>query len=245
MCGRYAATLPPEMMAELFKLLNTIDMPPRFNIVPTQRVLGIVATPKGRVANLFRWGLVPFWVKDPREMPLMFNARSETMADKPAFRDALRHKRCVIPADGYYEWYTAPDGTKTPYFVTMADGSPMLFAGLYATWSGPGGEEIDSTAIVTVPASEDMAVIHPRTPAVLLGEQVDLWLDTRHVDARQAAKLTLPLPPGTTRYHRVSNRVGSADNDDPSLIVEVTGDEQRAEPKPKKVGGGGGQLDLF
>jgi len=244
MCGRYAATLPPEMMQELFQLLNLIDVPPRFNIAPTQPIVAIHETPEGRVAGLFRWGLVPSWVEDPKGFPLLFNARSESMADKPAFRDALKLQRCIMPATGYYEWHTAADNTKTPYFVTMADGSPMVFAGLYACWVGPGGEVVDSAAIVTVPASDDMAAMHPRMPAVLRGDAIDRWLATDRVDARVALQLMLPLPPGAARFYRVSERVGSADNDDPSLLDEVTGPVSSA-PRPGRRAVNDGQLDLF
>ena len=120
MCGRYASTLPPEMMEELFKLLNSIDLVPRYNIAPTQPVAAIWEAHGRREAHFARWGLVPGWVKDPREFPLLINARVETMAEKPAFRDALKHGRCIIPASGYYEWHTNPDKTKQPYYITMA-----------------------------------------------------------------------------------------------------------------------------
>ena len=133
MCGRYASTLPPEMMQELFKLLNQIDLVPRYNIAPTQPVAAILEQHGRREAHFARWGLVPGWVKDPREFPLLINARVETMADKPAFRDALKHGRCIIPASGYYEWQTKPDITKQPYYITYADDRPMALAGLHAS----------------------------------------------------------------------------------------------------------------
>ena len=137
MCGRYAATLPPEMMVELFRLLNKIDFPPRYNITPTQPIAAIWQQEGQRTVQLVRWGLIPGWVKDPRTFPLVFNARSEGMIEKPAFRDAIKHKRCVIPANGYFEWMKDENGKRRPYYITLANGEPMAFAGLYSNWMGP------------------------------------------------------------------------------------------------------------
>lgn len=248
MCGRYAATLPPEMMAQLFHLLNTLPMLPRYNIAPTQPVAAIWEEGGRREGHFARWGLVPRWVKDPREFPLLINARAESMREKPAFRDALKHGRCVVPASGYYEWHTGPDKKKRPYYITRADGEPMALAGLYATWSGPEGEEVDSVATITVPANRQLSVVHDRMPAILMGDQqVDDWLNVREVRADEAAQMALPLEDGILKFHPVSTRVNSARDDDPGLIVEVT--EEKPEPVVVKVkkaaGGGGGQMDLF
>lgn len=241
MCGRYAATLPPEQMAELFKLLNQIDMVPRYNIAPTQPVAAIWEETGRREGHFARWGLVPRWVKDPREFPLMINARAETMAEKPAFRDALKHGRCIIPASGYYEWHTGPDKKKQPYYITLDDDQPMALAGLYATWVGPEGEEIDTVATITVPANPQLSVVHDRMPAILRGDEIDAWLDVRGVPAKDAYQLALPLPDGVVKFHPVSTRVNSARDDDPGLILEVT--PEKPEPVRKKAAGG--QLDLF
>ena len=241
MCGRYAATLPPEQMAELFKLLNQIEMVPRYNIAPTQPVAAIWEETGRREGHFARWGLVPRWVKDPREFPLMINARAETMAEKPAFRDALKHGRCIIPASGYYEWHTGPDKKKQPYYITLEDDQPMALAGLYATWVGPEGEEIDTVATITVPANPQLSVVHDRMPAILRGDEIDAWLDVRGVPAKDAYQLALPLPDGVVKFHPVSTRVNSARDDDPGLILEVT--PEKPEPVRKKVAGG--QLDLF
>lgn len=243
MCGRYAATLPPEQMAELFKLLNTIDLVPRYNIAPTQPVAAIWEVSGERRGHFARWGLVPRWVKDPREFPLIINARVESMADKPAFRDSLKHGRCLLPASGYYEWHTGPDKKKQPYYITLENDQPMALAGLYSTWVGPEGEEVDTVATVTVPANPDLAGIHDRMPAILLGDQIDQWLDVRTVLAKQAHQLALPLPTGAVKFHPVSTRVNSARIDDPALIEPVT--LEKPEQAPRKKLAGGGQLDLF
>lgn len=246
MCGRYASTLPPEMMVELFKLLKSVDIVPRFNIAPTQPIVAIWEAQGQRAAHFARWGLVPGWVKDPREFPLLVNARAESMEQKPAFRDTLKHGRCIVPASGYYEWHTGPDKKKQPYYITRADGKPLALAGLYATWSGPNGEEVDSVATITVPTNEQLSVIHHRMPAILLDEQSqDDWLNIREVRAREAAQMALPLEDGVLKFHPVSTRVNSARDDDPGLIEPVTLEkEEPVKAKPRKEVGGG-QLDLF
>ena len=241
MCGRYASTLPPEMMMELFKLLNSIDIVPLYNIAPTQPVAAIWEAHGRREAHFARWGLVPGWVKDPREFPLLVNARAETMEGKPAFRDALKHGRCIIPASGYYEWHTNPDKTKQPYYITMEDDRPMALAGLYSSWMGPNGEEIDSVATITVATNSQLAPIHDRMPAILEGDAIDRWLDVHDVRAAEAVQLALPLPDGALKFHPVSTRVNSARDDDPGLIEPVT--VTRPEPPIKKAAGG--QMSLF
>lgn len=238
MCGRYALTLKQGKMAELYKLLDTVAVVPRYNIAPTQPVVAIWEGEARRAAHFARWGLVPGWVKDPRDFPLLINARAESMAEKPAFRDALKHGRCIVPASGYYEWHAGADGKKRPYYITRADGQPMALAGLRAVWTGPEGEEIDSLATVTVPANAQLAAIHHRMAAILLDEAAqDAWLDVRGVRAQEAAQLALPLPEGALKFHPVSSRVNSAREDDPGLIAEV------AAQKPEEDRGG--QMSLF
>lgn len=246
MCGRYASTLPPEMMQELFKLLNQIDMVPRYNIAPTQPIAAIWEQHGRREAHFARWGLVPGWVKDPREFPLLINARVETMAEKPAFRDALKHGRCIIPASGYYEWHTNPDKTKQPYYITLADDRPMALAGLYASWMGPNGKEIDSVATITVPTNNQLSHIHDRMPAILDEAAINDWLNVRDVRAAEAYQLALPLPDGVLKFHPVSTRVNSARDDDPGLIEPVTLQPPQPPSAKKRVASSGGaQMDLF
>lgn len=247
MCGRYAATLPPQMMIDMFKVMNSIDFPTRYNIAPTQPIVAVLEEHGRRIAKLVRWGFVPNWVKDPRDFPLLINARAETMAEKPAFRDALKHQRCILPASGYYEWHTGPDKKKQAYYITLADGAPMALAGLYSTWMGPEGEEIDTAATLTVAANPDLSVIHDRMPVILGRAAIDDWLNVREVRAPEAARLALPLPKGAVKFHPVSIRIGSARPDDPGLIEPVTLEKPELPApteKPKKRAGVG-QLDLF
>src|ERR1700741_542483 len=126
MCGRYAATLPPEMLAELFNLLKQIDAPPpRFNIRPTDPILAIREKDGQRDTKILRWGLIPSWVKDLKDFPLLINARADRVVDKPAFRNSMKFYRCIMPADGYFEWMVGPDGKKHPYYITLTDNAPM------------------------------------------------------------------------------------------------------------------------
>ena len=251
MCGRYAATLPPDMMAELFKLLNRIDYPPRYNVAPTQPIPVIWEQEARRTVQLVRWGFVPGWVKDPREFPMIINARAESLAEKPSFRDAIKRTRCVIPASGYYEWMKGPDGKKRPYYITLDDDEVMAFAGLYSTWSGPQGEEVDTAAIVTVEPNLEISSIYDRMPAILRGAQaIDDWLNTRDVTARDAMQLASPPPPGAMKYHPVGKAIGSALSEGPDLIRPLSAEEMAAEAaespvRRKKAVGDMGQGELF
>lgn len=236
MCGRYAFTLPHEAMIRLFRVPWFAPYPPRYNIAPTQPILAVRASPNGREAFLVRWGLVPNWVKDPRDFPLVINARAETLLEKPAFRGAIRHHRCLIPASGYYEWQKTSSG-KVPHYITRADGEPMALAGLYETWEGPDGNIIDTAAIVTVAASPDMAHLHDRTPAMLEPDLWDAWLDTSSGLPNIAMPLLHTLPDGVLTAHPVSTRVNAVTNDDPGLIEPASAQK----PAPSKKA----QMDLF
>jgi len=246
MCGRYAFLLPPEAMAQLFKILNEVGMyPPRYNIAPTQPVITILERQGRRTAELFRWGFVPGWVKDPKEWPLLINARADSMADKPSFRDALRNTRCIIPATGYYEWKKGPDGERRPFYITSSETETMAFAGLYSTWSGPNGEEVDTVCIVTTDPNPEISEVYDRMPVILRGQEaIDDWLNTREVEPRDVLPLMLPAPPGTMRFHPVAKTIGRADAEGPELIAPFEGEWESSKPK-KKASGGSRQLDLF
>ncbi len=245
MCGRYAYLLPPEAMIALFRVLNDAVYPPRYNITPTQPIIAVMEREGRRTAELFRWGFVPAWVKDPRDFPLLINARAETMADKPSFRDALRNSRCVVTASGYYEWMKGADGKRQPYYITSTETETMAFAGLYSTWAGPNGEEVDTVCIVTVDPNLEISGVYDRMPAILRGAAaIDAWLNTREVDVAEAMGLAISPPHGTMKYHPVGKAIGKATSEGPELILPA---DPSAEPEaaPRRKKAASGQLDLF
>ena len=170
MCGRFVITSPPAALRQIFGYLEQPNFPPRHNIAPTQPVPVVIVENGVRHFRLMRWGLLPAWVKDPRKFSLLINARSETVAEKPAFKNAIRRRRCLIPADGYYEWQGSAK-PKRPYFIHRRDGQPIGLAGLAETWVGPNGEELDTVAIVTAAASADLSVLHHRVPVTIHPER--------------------------------------------------------------------------
>jgi putative SOS response-associated peptidase YedK len=181
-----------------------------------------------------RWGLLPAWVKDPRTFTLLINARSETLLEKPAFKNAFKRCRCLIPADGYYEWHTS-DNRKRPYFIHRRDGAPMGFAGLAETWMGPNGEELDTVAIVTTAASADLAVLHHRVPVTIARGDFERWLDCRGDDAEAATGLLTAPEEGEFVWHEVSIRVNHVANDDDQLVLPITAEQIAAEaPAPAR-----------
>ena len=184
-----------------------------------------------------RWGLWPAWVKDPRKFTLLINARAETVMEKPAFKNAIRRRRCLIPADGYYEWQTI-DGGKRPHFIHRPDNSPIAFAGVAETWIGPNGEEVDTVAIVTAPASSDLALLHPRVPVTINPGDFEFWLDCRFDEADTVTPLMKGQGPSEFAWHEISKRVNHVANDDAQLILSITEEQRAAERiKPAKKSG--------
>ncbi|GEP02110.1 SOS response-associated peptidase [Methylobacterium oxalidis] len=234
MCGRFFISQAPEIFREFYGYPERPNFPARYNVAPTQPVAIVHAEGGERHFRLVRWGFWPGWLKDPKGFPLVINARVETITEKPIFRGALRHRRCVFLADGFYEWRREGSGraaVKTPYMIRRADGAPMALAGLWETWAGADGSEIDTAAIVTTGANGTMAAVHDRMPAILAPETIEPWLDTRGVDPGPAAALCRPCPDAWLRLDPVSARVNDARHDDPSLI-EPVGRPQPAAPKP-------------
>src|SRR5256886_14306783 len=224
MCGRFVITSPPAAIRQVFGYAEQPNFPPRFNIAPTQPVPVVILDHGARHFRLMRWGLVPAWVKAPRKFTLLINARSEGVEAKPAFKNAIRRRRCLIPADGYYEWHVSAD-RKRPYFIYRADRKPFGFAGLAETWIGPNGEEVDTVAIVTAPASADLAVLHHRVPVTIAPAEFERWLDCRAHDVDEVmALLTGPFE-GEFVWHEVSTRVNNAVNDDAQLLLPITAED--------------------
>lgn len=221
MCGRYAITSAPEAIRALFGYPDHPNFPARYNVAPTQPVPIVRLVEGARRFALVRWGLIPSWVKDPREFSLVINARGESVNDKPAFRAAMRYRRCLFPADGFYEWQRQGDA-KRPFYIRLKSRGPMAFAGLWETWTGPNGEEMETAAIVTTVANRDLSPLHERMPVVLPTEAFDFWLDTGRVDAEMAAALIAPAKDGLLEFHEVSPAVNRVANDAPDLIEPYT-----------------------
>jgi len=229
MCGRYTITSAPEAIRALFRYEERPNFPPRYNIAPTQPI-AIVRLHEGkRQFALMRWGLLPSWVKDPKAFTLLINARAESVCDKPAFRAAMKRRRCLIPADGFFEWKPVGD-RKQPYYIKAKSGEPLAFAGLWETWTGPNGEELDTATIVTTEANRSLRHIHDRMPVIVPPEAFDLWLDSSTVDARTAEAVLRPAPDSLLEAYPVSTAVNRTANDNARLIEPFAGGAPEASP---------------
>jgi putative SOS response-associated peptidase YedK len=221
MCGRYAITLPPEAMVQLFDLKGEIPpFQPSWNVCPTQPipVIFMDAAPK-RTATFMRWGFHPAWMKEPPGAKSMINARAETAAEKPFFRNAYKRRRAIIPMDGYYEW-RREGAAKTPFYIHAADGAPLAAAGLWETWSNADGSELDGACILTTGANKALAAIHDRMPVFLPKDSWDLWLDP-HADLEPISWMLQAAPDDFLVAHQVSVNVNSPRHNGPSLIEAV------------------------
>ncbi|MCG6951054.1 MAG: SOS response-associated peptidase [Betaproteobacteria bacterium] len=216
MCGRYALHSRPEVIALAFGLSEIpASVVPRFNIAPAADVLVVRAGPDGtRVPATLRWGLLPHWAKDPKLAAKLNNARGETVAQKPSFRDAYRRRRCLVPANGFYEWQRV-DARKQPYYVHPARGELFAFAGLWERWEGGGGP-LETCAIVTTDANAPMQVVHDRMPVIVGVQDYARWLDCS--PGADVADLLVPCPSDAIRMYPVSTAVNRASNDLPELI---------------------------
>lgn len=230
MCGRYALAVQPEDVEAEFSMIRIEWFPPRYNIAPTQPILVVRAERGERRPALVRWGLIPSWTKDLAAMPLLFNARSESAAEKPAFRGAYRHRRCLIPATGFYEWQKGPDGKKQPFYLQPASGGVIAFAGLWDEWADDKGNVIDTATILTTAANRELAPIHERMPVVVPREQYDLWLGLDADRGANAGQVLLPPPDGTFDAIPIGPGVNNFRNDDPAILARV---EPLAEAPPK------------
>jgi len=233
MCGRYTLTSSPEVLRALFRYVEQPNFPPRYNVAPTQPIPIVRLVDGKRQFALVRWGLLPSWVKDPKTFTLLINARGESAAEKPAFRAAMKRRRCLIPADGFYEWQAVGD-RKRPFYVRAKSGAPLAFAGLWETWTGPNGEELETAAIVTTAANRTLKPIHDRMPVIVPPDGFDLWLDGATVDATTAAALIAPAPEGLLEAYEISTAVNRTANDNPKLLEPVGPNQPAPEPAAPK-----------
>ncbi len=219
MCGRFVITLPDAAMAQLFDAIPGNDLPQgeRYNVCPTQSVVAVVSDQGARRLRAMRWGLLPAWYKTPADGPLLINARAETVADKPAFRGAVRERRCLIPASGFYEWTEGAGGARLPWYIARADGQPMAFAGLWQDWA-QGDQTLTTCAIVSCAAGPQMATIHHREPVTVDRRDWPLWLGEA---GRGAALLMQPQPAGIFAMHRVDAQVNSNRASGANLIAAI------------------------
>ncbi|MGB5335398.1 MAG: SOS response-associated peptidase [Woeseiaceae bacterium] len=218
MCGRFAFYSPAEAAAALFGVSTTIQLKPRYNIAPTQDIAAIREAGSERELVMLRWGLVPFWAKDPSIGNRMINARAETVAEKPSYRAAFRHRRCVVLADGFYEWRRENDA-KTPYYISLASGEPLGLAGLWENWTDKEtGESLQTTTLITTEANEFMQPLHHRMPVILRSDTASDWL-------AGSADVLQQLPERTPELTAwpVDRRVNNARNEGAELI-DVAGD---------------------
>jgi putative SOS response-associated peptidase YedK len=236
MCGRYAVTSAPEAIRTLFGYAEQPDFPPRYNVAPTQPIAIVRMVDGRRQFALVRWGLLPSWVQDPKNFSLLINARGESVMDKPAFKAAMKYRRCLVPANGFYDW-KASATRRQPYCVRAKSRQPLAFAGLWETWTGPNGEELETAAIVTTRANRALADIHDRMPVIVPPDAFDLWLNCNAVDAETAGTLIAPAPEDLLEAYEVSSAVNRTANDHAQLVEPNSATE--SEPVPKRAAAAG------
>ncbi len=261
MCGRFSLTATPEEVEALFGLAGLEAFPPRYNIAPTQPILIVTAGPArepgsnlpDRMGMLARWGFLPSWVKDPAQFPLLINARSETAAEKNSFRNAMRHRRILIPASGFYEWKREGGKTGQPYWIRPAGGGIVAFGGLMETWEGRDDSQLDTACVLTTGANAQISAIHDRMPVVIRREDFARWLDCRTQEPRHVADLLQPVEPGFFEAIPVSPKVNKVANAGPDVQErvdaaagpEVAAKPAKAKPAAKPGKKPGGQMTLF
>ncbi|MDG2308805.1 MAG: SOS response-associated peptidase [Candidatus Binatia bacterium] len=220
MCGRFTLTSPAQVIAEIFGVDPPDGFEARYNICPSQAVVAIRQTTDEaqRAMAFLHWGLVPHWMKQPPKDARMINARSETAAEKPAFRDSFKSKRCLIPADGFFEWRKESDG-KQPYLIRLKSEEPFAIAGLWAAWRSDDGPRLESCALLTTSPNELMEPIHDRMPVILPRDSWELWLDPTITDAAKLKPLLKPADADVMEAFPVSKHVNSPRNDDAKCLV--------------------------
>lgn len=222
MCGRFTLLAPGEAVADLFDLAETPHLAPRYNIAPTQPVAAIRynSDKNKRELTHFHWGLIPRWAKDPAIGSRMINARSETAAEKPSFRAAFKYRRCLVPTDGFYEWWKV-DGGKQPVRIHMKDEQPFAIAGLWEHWQSPDGSEIESVTLLTTDPNDLLKPIHNRMPVILAQKDYQRWLDPGAQHPGEVQPLMRPFPSDNMTFYPVSTHVNNPRNEDPTCILPL------------------------
>jgi putative SOS response-associated peptidase YedK len=220
MCGRYTLRSPGPLIARIFGLAADPGLAPRYNIAPSQAVAVVRQADGERRLDMLRWGLVPSWARDPSMGNRMINARGETVHDKPAFRTAFRRRRCLVPADGFYEWQQQDHG-KQPFYIRMREERPFAIAGLWEHWTGPDGEPLETCTLITTAPNELLAPIHDRMPVILPPAAWTTWLDPDNQDTELLRALLLPYPANDMTAYPVGRRVNNPRSDDPECIAAV------------------------
>ncbi len=225
MCGRYILIAPGKLIAETFQLPVEPELEPRYNIAPSQDVHAVLRRPgvANRELSLLRWGLVPFWAEDTKIGHKMINARAESAAEKPAFRAAYKYRRCLLPADGFYEW-KREGKKKLPFLVRLRSQEPFGLAGLWEHWEGAHGEVVESCTILTTTPNDAVAAIHDRMPVILRPKYYEEWLDPTNHQTRKLTDFLQPYPAEDMMMYRVSAEVNSPKNDHPACIEPVDPD---------------------
>ncbi len=224
MCGRFTETAKPEQIEKEFsvKIADEKLFKQRYNIAPTQIVSAVLEQNGKRIIEGLRWGLIPSWSKDDSFANKLINARAETLAEKASFRDAFKHKRCIIPASGFYEWQKASKGAKQPFYFRMKDKEVFGFAGLYEEWfDKETGEQIETCMIITTEANKVLEPIHERMPVILKPKDYDQWLSAKEKDTGKLQNLLAPYPSEEMTAYKVSKSVNTPSNDSPELIEEI------------------------
>lgn len=237
MCGRYVQSSSYADLEQYFQVdevrERAVEHQPDYNVAPTREVPVVAVSEQRRVLDLVRWGLVPSWAKDLSIGNRMINARAESVATKPAYRKAFERRRCIVPADGFYEWRRIEGRSKLPYYIRHADGTPLAFAGIWERWKDPADPDapwIRTCCIITTDANEALRKVHDRMPVVLPEATWEQWLDPDNHDVDVLRGLLVPAPPDEFVLHPVSTRVNRPANNDPSLIEEVPVPAELADP---------------
>lgn len=219
MCGRFAQRISVKQLAQTFGV-NVTETRARYNVAPTQDVLAVRQQAEGHTAVMLKWWLVPAWAKDPSMGARMINARSETVTEKPAFREAFKRRRCLIPASGFYEWQRQ-GARKQPYYFQMKDGQPFAFAGLWERWVDAGGKEVETCAILTTVCNDLLRPVHERMPVIIAPTTYEQWLEPQVRDGELLQALLCPYPSQEMESYPISLRVNNPAYDDEQCVARA------------------------